>query len=325
MVELDEKLRRVLAGWSRREAWPHAVIISGSERSGLLEHGLFVAKRLLCERQEACGDCQPCQRVDRHSHIDLHRLCSPATAKAFNLPLTAEAGDRALIRKEEVLELCTALRLRAHEGGWRVVLVLRPEEMNKEAANTLLKTLEEPGEHCLFILVTAQPKALLSTIISRCQQLRLQTRSREELTAYWQQEGVEPRKADVLAALDLRGFGTSPEELLDLRPLALGWLQAVMGGQITQELELSERLSRLGQPEAVLRILRSLVSDLLGLAAGRCEEDLTHRDRLEELRTMTGLDSMAMARVLDRAPGDLNRNLGLVSILSAAARGGILR
>ena len=111
--------------------------------------------------------------------------------------------------------------------------------MNKEAANTL-KTLEEPGDHCLFVLVTSEPKALLKTIISRCQHVKLKPQSREDLSQVWIQEGCERSKSEVLAAMDLRGFGVTPETLSELRPLALGWLTAVHERHRVQELELAE-------------------------------------------------------------------------------------
>ena len=321
MDTIDSQLLRVIDGWQRRQAWPHAVLLTGSERSGLFDQAFYLARRLLCETENACGVCSSCQRVHRMSHIDLHLLASTPTLKQLDLPLVDGANERHLIRKEEVLECCRALSLKAHEGGWRVILCLRPEEMNKEAANTLLKTLEEPGDHCLFVLVTSEPKALLKTIISRCQHVKLKPQSREDLSQVWIQEGCERSKSEVLAAMDLRGFGVTPETLSELRPLALGWLTAVHERHRVQELELAEGLNRQGTPEAVLRVLRSLLSDLLALNAGCPEVELTHRDRLDDLRRMTGLDSLTMAGVLDTSAGALRRNVSLISILTAIARG----
>ncbi|MBM66055.1 MAG: hypothetical protein CMH55_07470 [Myxococcales bacterium] len=321
MVQADTQLLRVIDGWQRRQAWPHAVLLTGSERSGLFSQALYLASRLLCEQGQACGECAACQRVSRFSHIDLHLLASPPTARHFGLPVAEGAGDRYVIRKEDVLETCRALSLKAHAGGWRVILCLRPEEMNKEAANTLLKTLEEPGDQCLFVLVSSEPKALLTTIVSRCQRLQLRPQTRAELCAAWSEEGCEHSKADVLAAMDLRGMSVSPEVLQALRPLAMGWLKAVNASHGGQELDLAEAMNRQGMPESVLRVLRSLLSDLLAIDAACDDEDLTHRDRTEELRGLVSLDPLAMAEVLDTAAAALRRNVSLISILIATARG----
>ena len=321
MEVVDPQLMRVLDGWQRRKAWPHAVLLTGSERSGLFDQAFYLARRMLCETQEACGVCPACQRVGRLSHIDLHLLASTPTLRQLKIPVSDSTADRQIIRKEHVLETCRALSLKAHEGGWRVVLCFRPEEMNKDASNTLLKTLEEPGDHCLFVLVTSEPKALLTTIVSRCQTVKLKPQSREELSEAWVQEGCDRSQSEVLAAMDLRGFGVTPESLKELRPLAFGWLEAVHTGRMSQELESAEGLHRQGMPEAVIRVLRSLLSDLLALQAGCPDEVLTHRDRLDELRAMQALDSLTMAGVLDTAAGALRRNVSLVSILTTTARG----
>ena len=321
MVQADTQLLRVVDGWQRRGAWPHAVLLTGSERSGLFSQAIYLATRLLCTEGSACGQCLPCQRVTRFSHIDLHLLASPPTARHFGLPVNDSSGDRQVIRKDDVLEICRALSLKAHDGGWRVVLCLRPEEMNKEASNTLLKTLEEPGDECIFLLVTSEPKALLTTIISRCQRLKLRPQTRDELRDVWLQEGCDRSKAEVLAALDLRGFAVPPEALKELRPLLMGWLKAVNGSAGAQELELAEGLSRHGSPEFILRILRSILSDLLALEAGCAIDDLSHRDRVDEMKSLIDLDALTMAGVLDTASGALRRNVSLVSILTAVARG----
>lgn len=89
---------------------------------------------------------------------------------------TADAKTKRMstvIRVEEVRRLKAFLQLTAAEGGWRVVLVDPADDLNPNAANALLKSLEEPPVRTLFLLVTAQPGALLPTILSRCRRLDL--------------------------------------------------------------------------------------------------------------------------------------------------------
>ena len=103
MDTIDSQLLRVVDGWQRRQAWPHAVLLTGSERSGLFDQAFYLARRLLCETENACGVCSSCQRVHRRV-IDLHLLAN-STLKQLDL-LGRWRQWRHLIRKEEVLECC---------------------------------------------------------------------------------------------------------------------------------------------------------------------------------------------------------------------------
>ena len=115
---------------------------------------------LECETRRACGQCGPCQKVEAGTHPDV--IWFDMTPKGLT---------------ERVRELLTTLGFRPHEGRARVVIFdpahgLAPVPERAEAANVLLKTLEEPPADTHFILVTAEPKRLPVTVLSRCQRIR---------------------------------------------------------------------------------------------------------------------------------------------------------
>ena len=91
----------------------------------------------------------------------------------------------------EARSILDKLSLSAVEGGYRTVVVYLPEKMNQQAANALLKMVEEPPEKTLFLLVTLQPEKVLTTIFSRCLFLRVRPFSREEDRAIHAKEGAE--------------------------------------------------------------------------------------------------------------------------------------
>lgn len=100
-------------------------------------------------------------------------LANPSFTEAeLNSALGIE-GKSSLIAVAEAKEVLSSLSLSALEGGWRSVVIYLPEKMNQETANRLLKSIEEPSEKTLFILITHAPEKVLRTIWSRCQHFQL--------------------------------------------------------------------------------------------------------------------------------------------------------
>lgn len=147
---------------------PHAYVFLGPDGVGKALLARQAAKLLLCKsavprgdgdaRLDACDACSACRLVDRDTHPDLH-LVQP------------EEGKR-LLRLDQVHQLRRQLSLTPVQGGWRVCILREADRMTEEAANALLKTIEEPPAQSLLIMIASQREALLPTIISRCQILR---------------------------------------------------------------------------------------------------------------------------------------------------------
>ena len=133
-------------------------------------------------------------------------------------------GKQGLISVNEARSILEKLSLSAVEGGYRTVVMYLPEKMNPQAANALLKMIEEPPEKTLFLLVTLQPEKVMTTIFSRCLFLRVRPFSREEDRAVHAEESAETTEmadlfhdlVDALVRKDLLGALETADAVADL-------------------------------------------------------------------------------------------------------------
>jgi DNA polymerase-3 subunit delta' len=189
---------------------PHALLLHGPRGIGKQEFAGALGQWLLCEAPGTtggCGGCTACRWQEQGSHPDF-RLIEPAAPGAADEAVSVgrepggqKEGERKggkLITIGEIRELGEFLSLAAHQGGWRVVVIHPAEALNPAAANALLKTLEEPPQRVLLILIAHQPRRLLPTVLSRCRKLAMAMPSRDEARAWLAGQGRE----DAVASLD---------------------------------------------------------------------------------------------------------------------------
>lgn len=178
---------------------PHALLLHGPLGVGKSELALALAKGLLCEAPQegtACGACNACNWFEQGNHPDFRRVepgendAADEAGEHAKPAKTAKKGGR-LINVEAIREITHFLSLSAHRGGWRVALVQPAELMNTAAANALLKTLEEPPQGVLLILVSHQIGRLLPTVVSRCRKVHVGLPDKAESLAWLRQQGVE--------------------------------------------------------------------------------------------------------------------------------------
>ena len=168
------------ADWQRlqtlRQRPPQALLLRGSAGIGKLLLATEFARSLLCRAPQAdglaCGQCPSCRWFAQGTHPDF-RLLQPESETEGEDSAEGDDGKRKKkaskqIKVEQIRELAQFCSLSAHQGGRRVVLIQPAESMNPNAANALLKMLEEPPADLLFILVSHQYQQLLPTILSRC-------------------------------------------------------------------------------------------------------------------------------------------------------------
>lgn len=154
----------------KAERLPHALLLHGNQGLGKADFAVALAHAVLCQQptaeQQSCGYCQACQLLAAKTHPDLYTLTptAPVASKSKNPVLS--------IRIDDIRYLCEKLNQTSQYGGFRVAIVNSAEQLTLQAANSLLKTLEEPGKNVLIMLVTARTHRLPATIRSRCQSLR---------------------------------------------------------------------------------------------------------------------------------------------------------
>src|SRR3954468_7362547 len=169
----------VFASLRRRlETLPHALLLHGPRGVGKLALAERVAQLVLCEAVDAarrpCGACDGCRWFLGGNHPDFRRLEPEILAKApaesdEEAPAAARGAKTSHeIKVDQVRQLADFLNIGSHRGRRRVALVHPAEDMNPNAANALLKGLEEPPAGAMFILVAHRPARLLPTIRSRC-------------------------------------------------------------------------------------------------------------------------------------------------------------
>lgn len=200
--------------WQRlqtlRQRPPQALLLRGSAGIGKLLLATEFARSLLCRAPQAdglaCGQCPSCRWFAQGTHPDF-RLLQPESEAEGEDSADSEDGKRKKkaskqIKVEQIRELAQFCSLSAHQGGQRVVLIQPAESMNPNAANALLKMLEEPPADLLFILVSHQYQQLLPTILSRCLSFPLALPDAGLAARWLQQQGV----AHAEAALAGSGF-----------------------------------------------------------------------------------------------------------------------
>ena len=201
----------------------HALLVHGPQGVGQFEFALALAQAWLCDapdqpvtKTRPCGVCASCRLVQARSHPDL-LVVLPETLRdslGWANGQGDDAGsDKAKPSKEIKVNAVRAVvafaQTSSARGSGKVVVVYPAERMNAVAANTLLKTLEEPPGDARFVLGSAAPDALLPTIRSRCQGLALTVPRADQALAWLQGKGVQ--HADVL----LRATGGQPLEALN--------------------------------------------------------------------------------------------------------------
>ena len=188
----------------------HAQLFLGPTTSGSLALALAYAQYLGCEhrlhypegsplRADSCGECPSCRKYEQLMHADLHLVFpTTTTEKVKSKPCSDDFQEefreflnekrqmgtedewyqilgvenkQGMIRERDADNIVRELGMKSYEGGYKVLVVWMAERMNLSTANTLLKTLEEPAEKTLILLVAENRDRLLSTIISRVQQV----------------------------------------------------------------------------------------------------------------------------------------------------------
>lgn len=192
--------------WERVEGGRlgHAPLVHGPRGIGKRVLGDWLAQLLLCSQpgeSGGCGDCQSCRLFDGGTHPDRFVVEVPE--------------DKQGIGVDQVRDLIERLQLTASLGGNRVGLIPQADAMNRNAANALLKTLEEPPQDAWLILLSEQPARLPATVRSRCQQLALRAPARDVAEPWLAESCPDAGDVEREAALELSaGAPLAAQEML---------------------------------------------------------------------------------------------------------------
>ena len=274
----QEELKRHLIRSVDTGRVSHAQLFTGRAGSGTLALAVAYVQYLCCRHRhdgDSCGECPDCRQIAALAHPDLHlvypvnkqgKKSGEAVLSDEFLPLfrklfeerrgyvspqqwyeRLELGKtlKGMISAREADEIIRKLSFKSFESEYKTMLIWLPEAMNEEAANKILKILEEPWEKTLFLLVSEQPTLLLPTILSRTQEVAVPRIDPAVLEQTAAAEGVtDPLQARNMARL-------ADGDLLELQHLIAGENDAVR----QENFDLFRRLMRLSYNDKHLELI----------------------------------------------------------------------
>jgi len=253
----------------------HAYLLVGPPHVGKMTLALNLAQASNCQGAEKpCGDCASCQRIEVFRHADVQVIC---------------LDGRAEIGIDQIRDIERSASLKPFEGRNRVFIIDGAEHLSSEAANCLLKTLEEPPPNVLLLLLTVNERLLLPTVRSRCQKLELRPLPipvvERALIDHWE---VTPELAMVLARLSSGCLGWAvgafhDDSIPNQRAARLSSLLQLTGmGRAERFAYAAQLASQFSKNRVAVREVLSLWigwwRDLL-LIKGECHNFITNLDR----------------------------------------------
>jgi len=197
----------------KEERVSHAQLFAGPEGCGSMALALAYARYISCENRsdsDSCGTCKSCVKYEKLIHPDLHFVFPVIKGKKATDPVSdnyieewrefvkrspyfslnnwmdsIEVGNaQGMIFATEASEIIKKLNLKTFESDFKIMIIWLPEKMHQATSNKLLKMIEEPPEKTLFLLVSEEPDKVISTILSRCQLVKIPAFNNHDIERY---------------------------------------------------------------------------------------------------------------------------------------------
>ena len=275
----DQIWQQVLQRW-QQDRLPHALLLCGPQGMGKAFFAQRLAEALLCEQPlangQACGNCKPCHLRNAATHPDLLQI------------QPADVGKQ--IPVDTIRDLIQFCNLTANYSHYQVVIIKPAEAMNRNAANSLLKLLEEPPANTLLMLVSHQPMALVATIRSRCQRLDF-SRPDHTVVQTWLQSKISPDLnaqllLDLTAQAPLAAVALVETDSLTKRHELFASLTKLPTGQ-SDPIAIAGTWSKLDSTPVILQWMLSWTMDSIRYVSTGQTQHVINRDHLDLLLRFT--------------------------------------
>jgi DNA polymerase III subunit delta' len=329
----NERIKKLLQRAVAEDRIGQSLLMAGPQGVGKYHFAIALAQALNCDhvnQGDACGECVTCRKIERREHGDVRTLM-----REIKDPTIVKDNKSRYIKIEYTRALSEQAQFRPYEGRRRVFIIDEAEWLQDPAANSLLKTLEEPPPTSLVVLVTSKPYSLIETIRSRCLMLNFAPLGAEEIEQHLSTTENRPvEEARMLARVSRGSIGRALEiKLDDYREMRNTMLEIVetlcLTRDMTKLLRASEYLGRKLEKEAFeehLDTLSVLLGDLFHLKLDGSAESLTNADIVERLVRVA--ENITIEQITDLAdkieqifvalPRNVNRNLAMEAMLITA-------
>ncbi|MBK6315309.1 MAG: DNA polymerase III subunit delta' [Blastocatellia bacterium] len=317
----NARVAKALTRANARDRLPHALLFAGPDGVGKRTFAMELAKAVTCHSPvdgDACGTCDSCVRATSGEHPDIRVFVPEGT----------------LHKIAQMRELAREAQYRPFDDHRRVMIVDDAHKMRDEAANAILKTLEEPPPTTLIVLVTDQPYSLLGTIRSRCQTLRFAPVDAESIEGFLGERFKRPADetkvlSRVAAGRIGRALSTDLSVYRDRRKEMLGLIELLASrGDRLRLMKAAQFLADVGRKDrseldARLDLFVDLCRDVYGVALGEPSDGVANADvtlRLEALAASTPPERIAtwidaVERLRERLRQNANRQVALEAML----------
>lgn len=332
-----ERPQKILRAAFEHDRVAHAYLFHGEERIGKRLVAIAFAQALSCDspppsEPDACGACRACRQIEARSYPDFFmiepdREQAPSTQPVLS-PSKRSGQAHPQIKIEQVRELEEQIVYRPLVGPRKICLIDEADRMTPAAANALLKTLEEPPGHSLFLLVTSRPFALPATIRSRCQGIPFVTPPRGQVeAALVTRRGLSVPDARFLTLLTEARIGEAMEADLETIRAAHSEFATLTSPAFLRSpaevLTAAEILHKSDRAAEALNWIARWSHDLLLVKIGAGVEHLLNPERLSELREAASqievdgvLDLLEELERIERAETrNINLQLALETVL----------
>ena len=287
----QEEAVEILQDEIRKDRISHAYLFSAKSGTGKSKLAFEVAKVTFCkeEKLDSCGSCINCRKMDHHNHPDFKKI-------------TVKEG-KSSISIDQIRDLKKEIAYKPYESDHKIYIIEPAEKMTREASNSLLKTLEEPPSFATIILLAEDSGKLLSTIVSRCQEIKLRDVRQQKIKKLLLAEGLKENKASIIS----RTAAGSPGKALEIleidnyfkeREEIYNFLKDINSKNTVEIFKLTDKITSLLKNDfPCFSLLSDWYRDIMMIKQDYLEA-VINKDYMDQLKRLA--DIMSLENIMDK-------------------------